>query len=168
MDLVQAQIRSSPSLALWSPQPALCFTYERLHSTASQLADALARHADVRAGTCVATAIAHHPLQIVAQLGVMMSGACFCPLDPALPVERLLHILDAVRPRAILLPDSPSPSLLDAVARYAHASTITVTLAHDGALHADLTRDAPPAREPQPSAHPGLCYIVFTSGSTGR
>ncbi|HEC14570.1 MAG TPA: hypothetical protein ENI72_02320 [Rhodospirillales bacterium] len=89
---------------------------------------------------------------------IVLSGNCWLPVNPDLPVARQLAMLKLARPKVIL---SAWP-LTGELAAYARAGRIEV------ALLGDLTEGED--REPfNPSGFhdDDLAYIMFTSGSTG-
>ena len=94
---------------------------------------------------------------IVAFLGAMKAGACYLPVDPAEPLDRLQFILADSR------------------------ASVHLTRTRHAALFADSGRpvilldESAPAPAGQPDADPripvqpdNLAYIIYTSGSTGR
>ncbi|MEV6835685.1 non-ribosomal peptide synthase/polyketide synthase [Streptomyces sp. NPDC051133] len=82
---------------------------------------------------------------IVAILAVWKAGAAYLPLDPALPEERVRHLLDDARPAVIL-----DEAALREVPGTAPDTDPT-----------DADRRAP--------LHPQhIAYVIYTSGSTGR
>ena len=87
-------------------------------------------------------------------LAIMKAGACYLPLDPSLPAERLRRICSRVRPTAVIT------GLADA---FPGAGPRLVPL---GELAAELARR--PATAPDVRVDPdNLCYVIYTSGSTG-
>ncbi|MFE9775275.1 amino acid adenylation domain-containing protein [Streptomyces sp. NPDC005931] len=92
--------------------------------------------------------------QVVAVLGVLRSGAAYCPVDAALPGERIRHLMESCSARVVLVQSHTGPD--------------GEPLGHRPTLAVDLAR---PAEEPlgAPAGDPGdLAYIIHTSGSTGR
>ncbi|MFI9154627.1 amino acid adenylation domain-containing protein [Streptomyces sp. NPDC053367] len=93
--------------------------------------------------------------QVVAVLGVLRAGAAYCPVDAALPAERVAHLLDACAARAVLGRSRwPVPAAVE--------RDVPV-------VPVDLLRPAG-EDEPLPPAGRGpddLAYVIYTSGSTG-
>ncbi|WP_051722716.1 non-ribosomal peptide synthetase [Streptomyces albus] len=91
--------------------------------------------------------------QVAAVLGVLRSGAAYCPVSAALPAERIGRLLDATSARAVLCQSHHMPE-----------GDPTGALP---VLRVDLAD--PTARVPE--AHGGdsgeLAYVIHTSGSTG-
>jgi amino acid adenylation domain-containing protein/thioester reductase-like protein len=87
-------------------------------------------------------------------LAIMKAGACYLPLDPSLPAERLKRICTQVRPSAVIT------ALADT---FPGTGTRLLPL---GELTAELA--GRPATAPDVRVDPdNLCYVIYTSGSTG-
>ncbi|MFC9679626.1 amino acid adenylation domain-containing protein [Streptomyces sp. NPDC056948] len=125
-------------------------TYAQLFDAACEFASRLAARG-VGRGDLVAVALPRGIQAVTAVLGVLLSGAAYCPLDPTAPPARRAELLDDARPalvvtsgahagdfpdRTILRPDQPDP---DSTAASPTAPTLD-----------------------------GLAYVIHTSGSTGR
>lgn len=89
-------------------------------------------------------------------LGACWSGAAYIPLNPKLPATSLRHLLDAVRPDAVLV-DAAGEAIFNQL-----PDTAGFTVASIRNLEA-ATR----VHEPSPANSEGVAYILFTSGSTG-
>ncbi|MEV8533616.1 amino acid adenylation domain-containing protein [Streptomyces sp. NPDC051211] len=109
-------------------------------------------------GTVVPVVMAKGWEQVVAVLGVLRSGAAYCPVDAGLPADRIAHLLDTCAAPAVLVQSHTLPP--------AEALGARPLLAVDAA---DPLPDEPPATEPfQPAGGPAdLAYVIYTSGSTG-
>ncbi|WP_327693505.1 amino acid adenylation domain-containing protein [Streptomyces sp. NBC_00459] len=113
-------------------------TYAELFGSARDLAHRLAARG-VGPGDLVAVALPRGIDAITAVLGVLLSGAAYCPLDPTAPEARRAELLEGARP----------------------ALTLTTS------TYADVTADLATARPTAP-APDELAYVLHTSGSTGR
>ena len=89
-------------------------------------------------------------------LGILKAGACYIPLDPDYPQERLQMILEDAEPSA-LVTHSAFSELFQGT---------RIFLVDDDELRASLVRQRLPERTNPCSDD--LAYIIFTSGSTGR
>ncbi|MFJ1609450.1 amino acid adenylation domain-containing protein [Streptomyces sp. NPDC088253] len=126
-------------------------TYAQLLGSARALARRLAARR-VGHGDLVAVALPRGIDAITAILGVLLSGAAYCPLDPTAPQARRAELLDDARPALVLTTSAHADDFGDRVV---------------------LRYDQP---EPEPAAaHPvaqttteDLAYVLHTSGSTGR
>ncbi|MGW1179479.1 amino acid adenylation domain-containing protein, partial [Kitasatospora sp. NPDC002543] len=103
---------------------------------------------------------------IVSLLAILKAGACYVPVDPEYPVERVGYMLDTGRPALVIAgggtagrfadPARPVPGLLDL---------------DDPAVGAELARrsgaDVSDADRLSPLRPEHSAYAIFTSGSTG-
>ncbi|MFJ6618052.1 non-ribosomal peptide synthase/polyketide synthase [Kitasatospora sp. NPDC091335] len=131
--------------ALTPDAPALVAGEERLdHATLDARAERLARHLAARGAgpeRLVALRLPRTADLVVAVLAVWKTGAGYLPLDPALPEERVRHLLEDARP-ALLLDEPTLRTLADTD-----------------------PGDTGPLAPPDPDT---TAYVLYTSGSTGR
>ena len=124
--------------------------------------DELAKHlAAIGAGPGRSVAVcmersAHLPMALLA---VLKSGACYVPLDPHNPSDRLRSILEECNPAA-LLSDSAIADALSKSLKIDSLPVITVDKALEPQTVSSLA--APAELVPE-----DLAYIIYTSGSTG-
>jgi amino acid adenylation domain-containing protein/thioester reductase-like protein len=128
-------------------------SYRELDSSANRLA-----HYLVEIGAGPESVIGVHLERgvdvIRAILAIMKAGACYLPLDPAQPPERLGRICSQLHPAAVI-----------AASRDAFPCAGTRLLPLDE-LAAELA--GRPTTAPAVRLHPdNLCYAIYTSGSTG-
>ncbi|MEU3278877.1 amino acid adenylation domain-containing protein [Streptomyces antibioticus] len=127
-------------------------TYAQLFGTARDTARRLAARG-VGRGDVVAVALPRGADAVTAVLGVLMSGAAYCPLDPKAPADRTARLLADTAPALVLT---------------------TGDRAADFAEHTVLPLLPPQDRGPEsavlsaPPAPTDLAYVLHTSGSTGR
>ncbi|RKH60419.1 non-ribosomal peptide synthetase [Corallococcus aberystwythensis] len=152
--LFEASVRRSPdSIAVRFGEASL--TYAELDRRANRVAHALRQRGvvpDTAVGLCV-----DRSLELaVGVLGILKSGAAYCPLDPAYPPERLALMLETSRAKVL-------------VTRRSLASGLPEGGAERLFLEDDLaTPDTTPDTTPAPVGGPDtLAYVIFTSGSTG-
>ncbi|WP_311971676.1 amino acid adenylation domain-containing protein [Pseudomonas baltica] len=125
-------------------------SYARLWQRSEQIAQAL-RAGGVVAGDRVGFKLERGTELTTTILGIWRLGACYVPLDPHFPQDRLTYIAEDAQLRMVItspeLDDFPSalPRL------YLHTLGST--------LHEAL---------PMPSAVDATAYILYTSGSTGK
>ncbi len=131
-------------------------TYQELDHRANQLAHYLMR-GGIGRETRVGILIERSVEQVVALLGALKAGACYVPLDPDFPSERLHYLIDDANVTLILtqthfanelLPGHPNVLCLDDCA-------------------AELEREST-ARPATNVTSDNLAYVIYTSGSTGR
>ncbi|MEU5426181.1 amino acid adenylation domain-containing protein [Streptomyces olivoreticuli] len=164
-EIFEEQARRTPdATALVDAQGEL--TFQELNNRANQMARMLIAQG-VGPEQHVATLLPRTGEHLVALLAVLKAGACYVPLDPEYPVDRLVLMLEDAAP-AVLLTDADHAARLQP-----HCGTTLPLLAlDDPALRATLGRYAPV--DPGPgdrSVRPSpdhLAYVIYTSGSTGR
>lgn len=135
-------------------------TGRQIRDRAAVLAAALREHG-VRPTDRVALLLPRGARLLPAILGVWATGACYLPLDPIYPEQRLRTMLADADVRAIVIdsavPDAPVPP----------GTSVPVldlaTLAEPSDQPVD--RSAEPLPDLPPAAP---AYVLFTSGSTGR
>ncbi|MDX3229011.1 non-ribosomal peptide synthetase [Streptomyces sp. ME19-01-6] len=129
-------------------------TYRQLVERAERLARVLVNHG-VRPGDTVGLRVERGTAQIEAVLAVLLAGAAYVPIDPAVPADRA----------AFILTDSAATLLLTNTAHTADPGFAGPTVRLDEIDHTA----APPHRETLPEPAPDdLAYVIYTSGTTGR
>lgn len=123
-------------------------TYAELFGAARRLSRRLAARG-VGPGTVVALALPRGIDAVTAILGVLLSGAAYCPLDPAAPESRTRTLLDSARPVLVLTTDRYAP-------RFAGQPVLL------------LDTQGEEERAALPPTADDLAYVIHTSGSTGR
>ncbi|WP_217554382.1 non-ribosomal peptide synthetase [Streptomyces sp. GbtcB6] len=113
-------------------------TYAELFGSARDLARRLAARG-VSPGDLVAVDLPRGIDAVTALLGILLSGAAYCPLDPTAPSARRSELLADARPALVL------------TAADLHASD-----------------SGPRTLQPTAPAPGDLAYVLYTSGSTGR
>ncbi|RKH72154.1 non-ribosomal peptide synthetase [Corallococcus interemptor] len=148
--LFEASVRRSPdAIAVRFGGESL--TYAELDRRANRVAHAL-RQRGVTPDTAVGLCVDRSLELAVGVLGILKSGAAYCPLDPAYPPERLALMLETSRAKVL-------------VTRRSLASGLPEGGAERLFLEDDLST---PDTQPAPVGGPDtLAYVIFTSGSTG-
>ncbi|MEV1147485.1 amino acid adenylation domain-containing protein, partial [Micromonospora sp. NPDC049799] len=126
-------------------------TYRELADASAAVATTLRRHG-VGPGDLVPVVMARGWEQVVAVLGVLRAGAAYCPVDVALPAERIGHLLDECGARTALVQSHRPADLAGRDVRAVQVDRL------------------PPAGEPvaPTGTADDLAYVIYTSGSTGR
>ncbi|MFI1252229.1 amino acid adenylation domain-containing protein [Streptomyces netropsis] len=164
-EIFEEQARRLPdATALVDARGAL--TFHELNTRANQLAWLLIGQG-VGPEQHVATLLPRTGEHLVALLAVLKAGACYVPLDPEYPVDRLALMLDDAAPTLVLTDTGHADRLQP------HCGTTPALLPlDDPTLRATLTRYAPvdpgPADRPVRLTPEHLAYVIYTSGSTGR
>ncbi|MYT28603.1 MULTISPECIES: non-ribosomal peptide synthetase [unclassified Streptomyces] len=141
-------------------------TFRELNSRANQVAWLLLGQG-VSADQHVATLLPRTAEHLVALLAVLKAGACYVPLDPEYPVERLALMLADAAP-VLLLTDVAGEARL----RPHCATTLPVLPLDDPTVRS--SRACYPPADPSRADRPvrlrpeHLAYVIYTSGSTGR
>lgn len=130
--------------------------YRELNERANRLAHYLVR-SGVRRGQRIGVALTRSDELIVGLLAVLKTGACYVPLDPAYPAERIAFMVADSR-SAFILGDAAIETVVRS--RGLECRCISPTSASVASL---------PGTNVRPSTHAhDLAYVIYTSGSTGR
>ncbi len=161
--LFERQAAQSPqAIALIHGEQRL--SYARLNAQANQWAHhlrALGIGAEGRVDQRVALCAERGFDMVAGLLAILKAGACYVPLDPSYPSERLLQVLAEADAELVLG---------DAVGRHAlgaRALAVHRVLELDGLAE---RCDGLPTDDPAPLPDAGaerLAYVIYTSGSTG-
>ena len=135
-------------------------TYAELDRRTSSLARQLRRRG-VRAEDRVGVAMERSLASLIAALGVWKAGACYLPLDPEYPPQRLALMVADAGAALVLTTEALQPRL--------PAELGAEVLRPDGGEHGepDPAAEVPGSCPPRPPGD-GACYLIYTSGSTGR
>lgn len=133
------------------------FSYAEIDRWSDALAHALVRRlGSVRAEEPIALQVERSERMIVALLGILKAGACYLPINPGTPLERVRTLLTKAGVRLRLTEgETPVPgwSGIDADLR----EWVSAAIAAPASPFRDVDNDAG-----------RLAYIIFTSGSTGE
>ncbi|MEV4379700.1 amino acid adenylation domain-containing protein [Streptosporangium sp. NPDC049644] len=132
-------------------------TYRELDERANRVAHRLIRDG-IRPGQVVGSMTGRSAEALVAFLGTVKSGGVYLPLDPALPPDRLGHILDDSGTGLVL-------TVAEHAGRVRGGRVRTVELdTRWSAIEAEEPATGPGVT-PAPDA---VAYLIYTSGSTGH
>lgn len=151
-ELFAARVQAQPNqIAVVTSQCRL--TYRELFERSNQLGHRL-RQLGTSPNQLVAVVMEKGWEQIVAVLGVLTSGAAYVPIDPGLPPERLLYLLENSEAEIVL-----TQSWL--VENLVWPQGIQCLC-----LDRDLAQASKAPLSPVQTAD-DLAYVIYTSGSTG-
>lgn len=152
-DLILEQTCRSPD-AIALRAGARSLSYAQLDARSHAIACAL-QSAGVSAGDRVGLLLERDIDLVPALLGAWRAGACYVPMDPAFPVERLAYMASDAGLRFVLSTQTLAERLEAAVG---NATVISVD-----AIPAFSERTMPPQGTASDDA-----YVIYTSGSTGQ
>ncbi|WP_428687270.1 amino acid adenylation domain-containing protein, partial [Roseibium sp.] len=145
--------------------PASTLTFEELDRKANRVAWYLIRRG-IGPGHIVALGCSAGADLVVCLLGVIKAGACYMPLDPAYPRQRLINMLQDASPD-LILGERKVAAVVAAAGleqRAVYLETGTFCREIDG-----QPVDLPAGRDlTRPPCADDPAYLVYTSGSTGR
>ncbi len=130
--------------------------YVTLDRTSNQVANFLLSKG-VCTGDKIGVSVERSEKMLTAVLGVLKAGACYIPLDPGYPQERL----------SFMVQDSALSYLVSerAFAKQYEAQGVQLILLDDESAQIDLCDDTAPAVRISPE---DIAYVIYTSGSTGK
>ncbi len=144
----------SENIAVVSGERTL--TYKELSNIAQNLAKQLQK-LGVSSNQLVAIIMEKGWEQVVAALGILAAGAAYVPIDPQLPKERRLHLLQETEVKQILT-QSWLNHKLEIPENIARICVDNLELSSEETEHLALNTHNSPQ---------DLAYVIYTSGSTG-
>jgi amino acid adenylation domain-containing protein len=153
--LIEAQAAKTPDrVAVVCANQQL--TYEELNVRSNQLAHYLQQQG-VQPETVVGICCDRSLEMIVALLGVLKAGGAYLPLDPTMPAERLVGMLQDAQVDILLTQTSLSHPLETAVTQtiYLDQNWTEIAQAPAKSCTSSVTGE-------------NLAYVIYTSGSTGK
>lgn len=157
--IFERQVDLDPSaLALECADRA--WTYGEADTQANRMARAL-RDRGVGRGAFVGIMLDRSEWPILAILAALKSGAAYVPLEPSLPNERLRYIAEAAGLASVITETRHEQRAKDVTG----ADILTLE------AHREAAGAFSPARLPLEESGPrgeDVCYVLFTSGTTGR
>ncbi|HET7287805.1 MAG TPA: amino acid adenylation domain-containing protein, partial [Pyrinomonadaceae bacterium] len=135
-------------------------SYRELEERSNSLANfLLAKGAS--AGSPVAVLTEDRVEIIIALLGILKARCVFAPLDPNIPDKRLQAMLSLLRPEWFIT-EEQSASRVNNLLQETGNETCVVC------VNDEIDAYINPARPSDESQPDDMCYVVFTSGSTGQ
>ena len=134
-------------------------TFRELNLFANRLARALIQRG-IGNGDLVGVALDRGVELIAVLLAVMKTGAAYVPIEPALPAERISHMMENACPKLVLT----GANTLQAFTSLESVCCLSV----DEVLHT-INLDSSGSSNGDVAVESGdLAYVMYTSGSTGR
>ncbi|EFV1989766.1 amino acid adenylation domain-containing protein [Salmonella enterica] len=127
-------------------------TYSELVNTACYLAKKLNSIVKINPGDIIAVSINRGPEMLSAILSILLSGAAYVYIDPFLPEQRKIKLLDRCNAKALFTSSDNKifhPIIIDDIKIITLSDNIIYKKAYNSSLN-------------------DLAYIIFTSGSTGE
>ncbi len=128
-------------------------TYQQLYQQANQVAHWL-RDQGVKPNQLVSVVIEKSWQQVVAVLGVIMSGGAYLPIDPELPHERQAYLLAQAEVDCVITQEQWQSKL-----NWAAERCLIITTLDDSIVLPTLDST---------QTLTDLAYVIYTSGSTGN
>ena len=133
---------------------AAALSYSQLNAMANQVAGQLI-DAGLGQGARIAVSLTPSIEMLAAVAGVMKAGAAYVPLDPAYPPERLQSLVEQARPDLLI----SSSALTSRMQGFSDLPLLIVETL--------FAANAAPGNPVVSLQADDLCYLMFTSGSTG-
>ena len=132
-------------------------SYKELNDNSNMLAHKLI-HLGVEPGEAVGVYIERSAEMLISVLGILKAGACYLPLDPAFPQDRLSYMFEDSGVKVII----SQKSLKDKHRYFKNAAFVFTDDKHSKA-------DKFPVNKPKINTDSqSLAYLLYTSGSTGK
>jgi amino acid adenylation domain-containing protein len=129
----------------------------------SRTLGATLRDRGARPGELVAVVLEKGWEQLVAALAVLESGAAYLPVDPALPTERIHHLLGFGQVRLAVSRPTTAAAL-----QWPPGVEILPVAPEQPGTSTQEPAGVAPAAPPSAQRPEDLAYVLFTSGSTGQ
>jgi amino acid adenylation domain-containing protein len=153
-DLIEEQAQRTPSAVAVSSEDGH-LTYAELNAQANQIARYLRRLGvgpEVAVGMCMERSLD----MVQALLGILKAGGVYLPLDPAYPMERLLHIVADARAPVTLVQERLVKELPPDCGKLVKVDADWPEISREDRDNLSTTVDLA-----------NLAYVIYTSGSTG-
>ena len=135
----------------------ITWTYQQLDQKADAFAKALVHRFGDQTGRVVPICMDRRPELYVAILGVLKSGAAWCPIDPAFPARRRHNLIARTEAKVLIVAEQAIANDSEGIPQSIDAIDIT-TISADPSASIRL----PDAKKAC------LAYLIWTSGTTGE
>lgn len=171
-DIFEDQVARTPSATALATATSH-ISYDMLNVAANRLAHALIA-GGIGPGQFVAVTISRSVEMVVALLGILKSGATYVPLEPYLPDNRIMGIMDTLPVAAVITDTAHATKVASCTGSLSIANPLKICLGKQdhilppGAWITQQQVDHHPVHNPRlPLLSTSLAYVIFTSGSTG-
>ncbi|WP_430906602.1 amino acid adenylation domain-containing protein [Maribacter sp. 2-571] len=131
------------------------YTYQALEALTNQVANYLLASYDIGPDVCVGVMLHRSAWSVIAMNAVLKTGACYLPIDPTLPAERIDYIVNDAKPVVIF-----TQAACEAALPHEWQNRLCMVEGHEWQDFADQSPDIKIEAD-------SLSYIIYTSGSTG-
>ena len=157
LDVFQEQVEKNPDqIAVTFQSKQL--SYQELDQRSNQLAHYLKTHYKAIANDLFIVMMDRSDLFLISMLGIWKSGAAYVPVDPALPMDRIKHMVEVTQTKAVLTESKYASQELKKLMQAKVVGLINGTTSYDKYSNESVDTNINPD---------DLSYIIFTSGSTG-
>lgn len=155
-ELIERQAAATPER--WAVRgDGVSWTYAQLNARANKIAHRL-RRGGVGRGSRVGVMLGRSPWMLAALLAAWKAGACYVPLDPDFPAERLAYMAEDAQLAALVTDTEHAP-------QWRERSRARIV---ELGASADAMAAEPEANPTAGAGGEDLAYLIYTSGSTGR
>lgn len=163
-EMVEATAYRLPDkVAVEGPNAQL--TYRELDQRANRLAHHL-RSQGIGLEDKVAFQLPRSEFAYVVILGILKAGACYVPLDPSYPADRVAYILQDCKAKLFITTEEFFQNMPEELKQQLEQAELATLLTTDETDFAEA--DSPLTREETGLTRENLAYIIYTSGTTGR
>ncbi len=134
----------------------LKYTYGELNNKANALAAFIKQNYQIQTEAVLGVLMDNDPFAIISILGILKAGAAYLPIDPSLPTERKLYLLEQSASTLVL---TNSYHMFDIPDFNSHLLVLDLQMDE---IEEASCRDFAPNIEGN-----NLAYMIYTSGSTG-
>ncbi|MBX3301080.1 MAG: amino acid adenylation domain-containing protein [Nitrospira sp.] len=156
-ELIETQVCMQPErVAVVCEEERL--TYAALNARANQVAHALRARGvgpGIRVGLCLERSVE----LLIGLLGILKAGGAYVPVEPTLPPERLMWVLQNAAVAGVLTPQ--------AVAEETRTVLASIQVWEMASLLDEVIQPESDENLPAPAPE-NLAYLIYTSGSTGQ
>ncbi|WP_165482873.1 condensation domain-containing protein, partial [Legionella gratiana] len=130
-------------------------SYAELNQRANQLAHYIRQQVVLEKDSLIGLCLEKNEYLMIALLAILKAGSAYLPIDPAMPAQRVQHILEDSQTKLVLTCDAVRHTFPQAVILDDPAASFAIAQQATSNLHLPLKPD-------------DLAYVIYTSGTTGQ